>query len=158
MSRFLKLSLVVLVAVIAIAPLFTPDIGTVQSEALYIPAPVEDLAQAAATLLAALIGIPAFIAGALGLLEFYGKITPGQSDNIQIYANSILYVLAFLAVLFGFTDVLHTIDHYLGGIAPILVALLALVSGAVHSIATTKRLSEHIRFLHPFRLKATLRI
>lgn len=125
--------------------------------AAFEPQPIDDLIAAAKILFASLIGIPTVLALILSILEFYGKVSPGQSDFIQMYFNAGLYVCAFLAILFGKTDLLAAIDHYIGGISPILVAILAVITGGTYSVIQTRRHLDHIRSLYPVQLRARTR-
>jgi hypothetical protein len=126
-------------------------------EAVFTPTPRSDIITAASVLLASLIGIPALLAFVLGLLEFYGKISPGQSDYIQMWANTILYVICFIAVVLGKTELLSWLDTYLNGFSPILAAILALLTAAYHSIIKTRQYMEHFRLLYPIRLNTRAR-
>lgn len=122
------------------------------------PDPLSDIQEAAKLLLASLIGIPALVAGALGLLEYLGVLTPTASDKVQLYLNTVLYLTCFIAVLFGKTDIVILIDRYAAGIAPVLVALLALLSGAAYSIIATAGHLAKIRKLAPVRAAVLIRI
>lgn len=122
-------------------------------EAVFSANPVDDAATAAAALLASLYFIPAFIAGGLAIAEYYGLITQAVSDVAQIYANSALYIICFVLVVLGKTFVLSTIEHYLSGVHPLLVAVLAMLGLAIHSIAQTKHFSRTFHSLYPFQEK-----
>lgn len=126
----------------------------VAQETVFTPAPLEDIIAGASVLLASMVMFPVFLASVLELLEFYGKIDAGQADQIQILANIGLYLACFVAVLLGKTHLLSALDYYLGGITPILVALLALLTGGIHSIIQTRRYQNHIRLLYPIRKNA----
>lgn len=152
MKREFQIMLLVTIAVLAFLPITSPE-GIVQ-ESSFTPQPLEDIIASAAVVLASLIGIPVFLAGILAILEYYGKISPAGSDQVQMIANTVLYAACFLAVLFGKTHLLSALDHYLGGIAPILVALLAFLSGGVYSIVKTRSFINHIRSLYPVRLNS----
>jgi hypothetical protein len=121
------------------------------------PDPLSDFQEAAKLLLASLIGIPALVAAVLGLLEYLHYLTPTASDKVQLYLNTVLYLTCFIAVLMGKTDIVILIDRYAAGIAPILVALLALLSGAAYSVIATAGHLAKIRRIAPVR-EALIRI
>ena len=60
--------------------------------------PLSDLQEAAKLLLASLIGIPAFVAAALGLLEYLGVLTR-HSDKVQTIQKAKSSLLMNLAGL-----------------------------------------------------------
>jgi len=153
MKNKLVLILVLLVLLLAVAAC-----SPAQEPQPFAPQPLDDIIASATVLLASLVGIPAFLSAVLALLEYFGKITPGGSDQVQMLANTVLYIGCFLAVLFGQTNLLAALEHYLGGLAPLLVALLAFLTGGIHSIVQTRRYLNHIRSLYPIRMRATLRL
>lgn len=153
-SSLARILFIVLVGILTIAlTILVPG-----SQGALAPQPIDDLVKAASAVLLALYGLPAMFSAILAILEFYGKVTPGGSDTLQMYFNAALYIACFLAVLFGKTELLFGIDKYLSGIAPILVALLTFLTGGVTTIVQTRRFLNHIRLLYPVRLHSRSRI
>lgn len=148
-----------LIIVLALASLACSSLGDPADPSFTAGAdPLDDLIAAATVLLASLIGIPAFVASALTLLEHFRLIGEEQSDKITLYLNTGLYLIALAAVLTGRVPLLLLLDHYLGGFAPILTAILAFLSGGAYSVIQTKRYHLALRQFVPYQRAQMARI
>lgn len=121
--------------------------GMGAEEQAFAASPVDDLITAASIAFASITFLPAALAAIFSLLEHLKLIDPDKSDIYIFYVNVGIYVLAFAAVLFGQTNLLALLNHYLGGITPILTALLLFLTGTIHSIARTRLTISQFRMI-----------
>lgn len=93
-----------------------------------------DTIQLVGTIMAALVGWPAFLAAVINLLKvpipflkWYG-IPDGVAGKVSFWANALAYVLVFVAVYTGKVDWVGNIDLQLGSFANVLLTILAFLA------------------------------
>lgn len=79
------------------------------------------------TLVAGLVGFPAFLAAAINVAKYFG-LPDGSASMVSLLAHLAVYVGVGLAVAFGKVDLLPGLDVQLGAAAEVLLSVLALLS------------------------------
>lgn len=79
------------------------------------------------TLVAGLVGVPAFIAAAINVAKYFG-LADGLAGTVSMFAHLVVYVGVGVLVYLGKVDILAGLDVQLGNLANILLTVLAFLS------------------------------
>lgn len=78
-------------------------------------------------LFASLIGFPAFVAAAVNVAKYFGKIEDGQAAPVVFWVNIVGFVLVGLAYFTGNLELLSKIDAQLGSLATFLLTFVSFI-------------------------------
>lgn len=125
---FKKFVLVPIVLLLALIPATVLAAPFIQGETF------PDTLQIVGTIVAALVGWPAFLAAIINLLKvpipflkWYG-IPDGTAGKLAFWANALAYVVVFVSVVIGRIDWINMFDLKLSSFANVLVIVLSFLT------------------------------
>lgn len=79
------------------------------------------------TIVAGLVGFPAFLAAVINIAKYFG-LADGLASVVNFWAHVVVYVGVAVAVFTGKIDIVGNLDVQLGSIAQLLLAVLSFLS------------------------------